>query len=208
MALATSRAPPSSPVASARDTAVIASALGPRARAAIAATSEESTPPEKATIAEPSCATCASTRARSSIAAQLPLGLVERESPDRLGRLAERPRGRGDVVVLRRDVDDLAVQAAELHGDGAALDGDGPDLAVQLVAVQTAGAHAERRGAAQHRLGDGGLAVGARDGAEDHPGAALLHLHRRHPDVEGARVCARLGGVGDELGREVVEVAG
>src|SRR3954464_14833172 len=152
MVLATPRAPTSGGVAGAGDTGVIASALGPRARAAIAATSEESTPPEKATIAEPSCATCASTRARSSIAAQLPLGLVEREPPHRLGRLAERSRGRGDVVVLGRDVDDLAVQAAEPLADGAPLDGDGADLALQLVAVQGTGAHAERRRAAQHRL--------------------------------------------------------
>src|SRR5215218_6858461 len=141
MAFATSRAPTSSPVASAGDTAVIASAFGPSARAAIAATSEESTPPENATIAEPSSATCASTRARSSIAVQLLLGRVEREPPDRLGRLAEGPGSRGDVVVLRRDVDDLAVQAAQLHGDRATLDGDGADLAVQLVAVQRARAH-------------------------------------------------------------------
>ena len=48
-ARATSRAPSSSPVASAGETAVTASARSPSARAASAATRDESTPPEKAT---------------------------------------------------------------------------------------------------------------------------------------------------------------
>ena len=53
IALATPRAPSSSPVASAGDTAVTASARSPRARAASAATSDESTPPENATTQLP-----------------------------------------------------------------------------------------------------------------------------------------------------------
>ena len=51
MAAATVRAPSSSPLASAGETAVTASARSPSTRAEAAATSEESTPPEKATRA-------------------------------------------------------------------------------------------------------------------------------------------------------------
>jgi hypothetical protein len=61
-AAATPRAPSSSPVARAGETAVTANARSPSARAASAATSEESTPPEKATIADSSgsisCCSC------------------------------------------------------------------------------------------------------------------------------------------------------
>ena len=51
IARATARAPSSSPVASAGDTAVTASARSPSTRAAIDATNDESTPPENATSA-------------------------------------------------------------------------------------------------------------------------------------------------------------
>src|SRR5919204_4175672 len=107
----TERAPSSSPLASAGETAVIASALSPSARAASAATSDESTPPENATIALPRRAM------RDSITSTIEF-LSRRRSrrvPHRARGFA-RLRGHGRaVVVLRRHVQRAAVEAAHLH---------------------------------------------------------------------------------------------
>ena len=99
-------------------------------------------------------------------------------------------------------------QAADLHGTGSPA-----TVTVRLsrsssYPVQPRDPHAERRRAAQHRRRDRGLVVGPGDRGQDEPGTAVLHLHRRDPDVERAGVDARRGGVRRELGEQVVEVGG
>src|SRR6478752_7258956 len=120
-AAATARAPSSSPVASAGETAVTASARSPKTRPATAATSEESTPPEKATRALGAVAIIASSSASVGI----------------FDVLRDGGRGqRGAVVVLRRDVHDPPLEQTDLDADGVAVDVDLTDRAVELVAFE------------------------------------------------------------------------
>src|SRR5688572_4497487 len=128
---ATARAPSSSPTASAGETAVTASARSPSARAASAATSDESTPPEKATIALPSLAIRRSIRLSSSRAGSggvelsLPPPVLDpRKSrrPPGLGGPAGPGRDRRAVVVLGSDVDRLSIEPADLDPHPLARD--------------------------------------------------------------------------------------
>src|SRR3954451_22476145 len=106
MCAATRCAPSSSPAATAGETAVTASARSPSARYAIAATTDESTPPENATTAWPSAATSASSRSS--------MGLTHRLAPDDFdGRVGD-AGGTFAVGVLGREVDDLAVAPTDL----------------------------------------------------------------------------------------------
>src|SRR5690242_18473201 len=110
-AAATLRAPSSSPVARAGETAVTARARSPRTRADAAATSEESTPPENATSALGAVAIVASSSASVGIVAVLRRGgRGERLGPDLLDRPAGRGGDGGAVVVLGRDVHDPALK--------------------------------------------------------------------------------------------------
>src|SRR5688500_7004477 len=117
MCFATLRAPSSSPVATAGETAGAARAVSPSARWAIAATTDESTPPEKATTAWPRAATRASSRSS--------MRLTHRHTPHDLDRGVGDLRRALAVGVLGREVDDLAVQPADLDADGLAGDLDG-----------------------------------------------------------------------------------
>src|SRR6476659_9439549 len=113
-AAATARAPSSSPVASAGETAVTASARSPKTRPATAATSEESTPPEKATRALGAVAIVASSSASVGIFDVLRGGSRgERLGPDLLDRPAGRRCDSGTVVVLRRDVHDPPLEQTD-----------------------------------------------------------------------------------------------
>src|SRR4051812_47660032 len=103
---ATRCAPSSSPAATLGDTAVTASALSPSARWAIAATTEESTPPEKATTASPSAAMRASSASS--------MGLAHRLRPHGLRRRAGDAGGAFDVGVFGGEVHDPAVQSSHL----------------------------------------------------------------------------------------------
>ena len=156
MESATARAPSSSPVASAGETAVTASARGPSARAASAATSEESTPPENATIAPSNRSSRAlePVAELSSVVAIVSsrVGGGERARPDGLNGSADPGRERRAVVVLRREVDDLAAKPAALDAHRAAGDVDGDPVALELVAVVARDAHAQRAGVAQERF--------------------------------------------------------
>src|SRR6185437_16655588 len=111
----------------------------PSARAASAATSDESTPPEKATIALPRPAMRCSSR---STIERLPRGL-RRRVPHGACRLARLRRDRRAVVVLRRHVQRAAVEAADLHPHLAPGHLDGAPLAVELPAAHAAHAHTE-----------------------------------------------------------------
>ena len=79
-------------------------------------------------------------------------------------------------------------------------------VALELDAIQVGDADAERARLAQHRLDDLALVAGPRERRHDEAGAAALHLRGRGPDVERAGVEAGRGGVGRELGEQVVEV--
>src|SRR4029077_3751629 len=114
-AAATERAPSSSTVASAGETAVTAMARPTSALAAAAATRDESTPPENATSALGVVAIVASSSASVGILGVLASGGGrERLGPDLFDRSARRGGDRGAVVVLGRDVHDPAVEEADL----------------------------------------------------------------------------------------------
>src|SRR3954452_17567436 len=117
MCSATRRAPSSSPCATEGETAVTASAPSPSARCASAATTDESTPPENATTTDPSGAIRASSRPS--------MALTQRFGPHDLHRLARDAGGPLTVGVLGGEVDDLAVEAADLDAHGFARDLDG-----------------------------------------------------------------------------------
>src|SRR4249920_379990 len=204
IAAATDRAPSSSPSASAGDTAVTASARSPSTRCATAATSEESTPPEKATTAPSAVATTASSS--PSDIARLPHRLGERLGPDLLHRPPRRRRDGGAVVVLRRHVDHPAVEQADLDPDRTTVDLDLLGPALQLVPVQRRDANPERARVLQERRGDGTLV--ARSGERAHHDArpALLHLDGGDPDIEGAGLRAALHRIRDQLRNQVVQV--
>src|SRR3712207_285661 len=121
---ATRSAPSSSPVATDGDTAVTALALSPSARYAMAATTDESTPPENATTARPRAATRCSSRSS--------MGLTHRLGPHDLDRRVGDAGGPLAVRVLRGEVDDLAVQPADLDPDGLPGDLDREELALEL----------------------------------------------------------------------------
>src|SRR5687768_9363820 len=103
---ATRLAPSSSPLATEGETAVTALAWSPSARYAIAATTDESTPPQNATTAWPSAATRASSRSSMGLTHCLPPDHFHRGVGDAGGALA--------VGVLGGEVDDLAFEAADL----------------------------------------------------------------------------------------------
>src|SRR5512132_4385843 len=129
---ATARAPSSSPVASAGDTAVTASARSPSTRADAAATSEESTPPENATTALGAVAIVASSSPSEVIELLVRTGSRHREGlrPDLFDWSAGRCGGRRTVVVLGHEVHDGAVQQTDLDADRLALD---PHLADRAI---------------------------------------------------------------------------
>ena len=147
-------------------------------------------------------------RRRSSVSVTRPscVRRGERLRPDRLHRRPVTPRGALAVGVLGREVDDLAVEPADLHAHLLAADLHGAALALELDAVQARDAHAERARLAQDRARDGVLVARPREGGEHEARAAVLHLRRRGPDVE--RAGGEAGGrrVGRELGQQVVEV--
>src|SRR4029079_8127660 len=176
-AAATERAPSSSPVASAGETAVTARARSPSARAAAAATRDESTPPEKATSALGAVAIVPSSSASVGILDVLASG-GDREclGPDLFDRSAGLGRDGGAVVVLGRDVHDPAVEEADLDADRVTFDLDLADRAGELVALAPMHADAERRGVRQERLSERSLPLGAAEDAEHYAGPALLHL--------------------------------
>src|SRR5215213_4105522 len=195
---ATLLAPSSSPVATAGDSAVIASACSPRTRAATAATSDESTPPENATIALGVAATDASRSASAGIGPDPSRRRGERRRPDLLHRTTELGGDVRAVVVLGRGVHDAALEARHLHAHLMTVDLDGLDRALEFVPADRHGADAEARAVLEQRAGDRSLARGPRDGGDVHAGAALLHLHRRRPHVERARRATRVEHVRDQ----------
>src|SRR5262245_57433070 len=206
-AAATVRAPSSSPVASAGETAVTARARSPKTRADTAATSEESTPPENATSALGAVAIAVSSSASVGIFdVQRGGGRGERLSPDLLDGPAGGGRDRGAVIVLGRDVHNTALKQADLGADNVAADVDLADRAIELVAFEPLHAHTERRRVSQERLGESPLPVGAAEDAEHDAGTALLHLDGRRPGVDGAGGRAGLEDVRHQLGDQVVHV--
>src|SRR5512132_3376637 len=207
-AAATARAPSSSPVASAGDTAVTASARSPSTRAEAAATSEESTPPENATTTLVVDAIVASSSASEVIELLPRTGSRHREGlrPDLFDGTARCGGGRSAVVVLGHQVDDGAVQQTDLDPDRLPLDPHFANRATQLVARQPLDAHAERRGVAEQRLGEDALVGRAAEDAQLHARSSLLHVDRGGPGVECTGCQACVEHVGDQLGDEVVDV--
>src|SRR5689334_15391889 len=101
MCAATRRAPSSSPAATLGETAVTASAFAPSARCAIAATTEESTPPENATTTVPSgCTRASSSLLKESDPLCTVMGLAEGSGPHGLDRLTGGAGGALAVGVL------------------------------------------------------------------------------------------------------------
>ena len=137
----------------------------------------------------------ASTSAAASAAAQTLLtGPAERRG---------RPRA---VVVLGSEVDDLAVEQAELDAHAVAVDGHVPEAPFQLQPLVARHAHAERRGLAHDRLGHGARVGGSRQRGQHDAGASLLHQHGRRPHVQGPRGERARSRIGHQLARRVVEV--
>src|SRR3954470_25039955 len=107
----------------------------------MAATTDESTPPENATTALPSAPTRASRAGRevTEYVSGIPSDFVagsERLGPDDLHRRAadlSRPRA---VGVLGREIDHPAIELADLDPDRLASDLDGEALALELDPVQ------------------------------------------------------------------------
>src|SRR5262245_24880040 len=193
---ATRRAPSSSPFASDAETAVIATARFPSPRCAAAATTEESTPPENATTAPPveaaRPASCVSV-AFGSIGLPVSIGGGERGCPHLLDGAAGLGGDGGAVVVFGRDVDDAAIQQPELHAHAVAEHVDLAHLAFELVPVQPRHPNAERRAVFEQRGSDRHLGLGARERAQDHARAALLHRDRRGPDIDRAGLACTFG---------------
>src|SRR5262245_47695856 len=134
---ATRRAPSSSPFASDGETAVIATARSPSPRWAAAATTEESTPPENATTAPPAEAARSASWARVAFASigrsAISVGGGERGGPHLLDGTAGLGGDGGAIVVFGRDVDDAAVEQAELHPHAVPQHVDLAHLAFELV---------------------------------------------------------------------------
>ena len=200
------RAPSSSPVASAGETAVTASARSPSARAASAATSEESTPPENATTALPRSAIRRSSSLERASRARLYEPPSASAQTDLHGPAAA-ARDRGAVVVLGRDVDDPAVEAPELDPHRFPRRPRRALLAVELVAAQrgetrTPSALVSSRIAAATARSSAGRA----SAESTMPGRPFFICDGRRPDVERAGREAALDGVRHELGVEVVEI--
>src|SRR5947209_8109971 len=133
---ATRRAPSSSPVASAGETAVTANERSPRTRAAAAATKDESTPPENATMA---LAVFARHLSRSSIVGiEAPsfetARCCERRTPHLLHGTAGQRGNRSAVIVLGDRVDHSAVEHAELHPHAMSVYPDLMESALETVA--------------------------------------------------------------------------
>ena len=127
--------------------------------------------------------------------------------PDLLDRAAAAARGRDAVVVLGRGVDRLAVEQAELDADRLAVDLDRRPSARsssqrRTGETRTPSAVVSRRIARATARSSAGRA----SAASTNPGRPFFICDRRDPDVERAGGEAALGGVGHELGREVVEV--
>src|SRR6476661_2688618 len=207
-AAATARAPSSSPVASAGDRAVTASARSPSTRAEAAATSEESTPPENATTALGVAAMVASSSSSEVIELLVRTSGRHREGlrPDLFDGTAGRGGGRSAVVVLGHQIDDGAIQQSDLDADRLALDPHLADRAIQLVSRQLLDPHAERRGVADQRLSEDTLIGRTAEDAQLHARSSLLHLDGGGPGVERTGCEACVEHVGDQLGDEVVDV--
>src|SRR5262245_7523503 len=206
-AAATVRAPSSSPVASAGETAVTASARSPKTRADTAATREESTPPENATSALGAVAIARSSSASVGIVdVRDGGGRSERLGPDLLDRSAGGGRDRGAVVVLGRDVHDPALEQPDLDADRVTVDIDLTDRPIELVALEPLRADAQRRGMSQERLGEDLLLVGTAEDAEHDAGTRLLHLDGHRPRIERAGRHTGLEDIRHELGNQVVQV--
>ena len=191
-------------MATAGETAVTASALSPSARWASAATTDESTPPENATTTLPSSAMRASSaRSRAPCVRRRDRACAHTTftgSP-----LMRAARSQSACSGARLTI--LPSSLPTLITDGLPVDLDREALALELDPVEVGDAHAERARLAQHRLGDRALvAAGARAPTVMKRGPAALHLHGRGPDVERAGLEAGRGGVGRELGQQVVEV--
>src|SRR3954471_3109801 len=142
---ATLRPPASSPVATAGDSAVTASARSPSVRAATAATSDESTPPENATIALGVPATDAARSASVCIRPDPPRRGGERRRPDLLHRTTQLGGDTRAVVVFGPDVHDAALDGRDLHAHLVTLDLDRLDRALELVPADRHRAHPEAR---------------------------------------------------------------
>src|SRR5262249_22743527 len=169
-AAATVRAPSSSPVASAGETAVTARARSPKTRADTAATSEESTPPENATSALGAVAIAVSSSASVGIFdGQRGRGPRRPPTPSQPVRPVGGRDG-GAVIVLGRDVHTTALKRADLGADNVAADVALADRAIELVAFEPLHAHTERRRVSQERLGESPLPVGAAEDAEHDAG--------------------------------------
>src|SRR5438093_6204804 len=201
---ATVRAPSSSPVASAGETAVMAIDRSPSTRAAAAATSEESTPPENATMALGTVPIAASSSA-SALICVLGVGgdrgccRRERFGPDLLDGTSCRGGHPGTVVVLRCEVDDSTVQKTDLDADPSPVDLHFADRAAEFVALVPPDSNAQGRRMATERLGEYALIVGWREHAEEQSRARLLHLDRGGPGVDRSGRHARIEDVGNEL---------
>src|SRR4051794_33652717 len=200
IAAATRRAPSSSPAATDGETAVTASAWSPRARAASAATTDESTPPENATTAEPSTRNRPSSLVKGSDPLCTVIGRGQGSCPDRLGGCVDDAGGALAVGVLGGEVDDAPVEAADFDPDRLAGDLDRPGFALELDPVEVRDAHAERARLAEERGGDGALALRAREGGHHKARAAVLHRHGGRPHVDRAGVEGGGRGVRRELG--------
>lgn len=117
--------------------------------------------------------------------------------------------GEGQAVgVFGAPLGELAGVASDFDSDGAVRGGDLDDFAVEDGAAVFAPAHAEGGGVAEEEGGEAGFFAGAAQEMEDVAGAAFFHDARGAPDIEGSCVEEGLGGGGEELGGDVVEVGG
>src|SRR3954468_21000910 len=205
-AAATARAPSSSPVARAGETAVTASARSPSTRAAAAATSEESTPPENATSALGALAIVASRSSSAGIELLRLRGRGEGLGPDLLDRPAGHGGDCGAIVVLGGDVHTPALEQPDLDTDRVPADVNLADGTIELVALEALHANPERRGVRKKCLGELPFVRRPAEDAEHDAGAALLHVDGDRPGVDGAGGRARPEDVGHELGNEVIDV--
>ena len=209
IAAATQRAPSSSPVASAGETAVTASARSPSARCG-----ERRDERGVDAARERDDATLPSSReplpraavAMPALTSRLPRGRGERRGPDRLHRRAGAARRARAVVVLGREVDDRAVEQADLDAHAAAVDLDVALVALELEAVERAIAHAERARLAQDRLGDRSLVGGPGERGEHEARPALFICTGVVQTSSAPAAKQRSAASGTSSGEQVVEV--
>ena len=168
-----------------------ASARSPRARAASAATSDESTPPENATTALPSRATLALELGEVSVIASL---RARRRAPAAHTALTARPRARARPRA-KSSCSGATLTTSPSSRPSFTRTGSPPTSTVRLSRSSSKRSQRARCGrrACSSRAASRSrrpLVAGPRERGQHDARAALLHLHRRGPDVERAGVDA------------------